>query len=35
MTIVKERYEGAIAWLSDILHGTDFDDVDRCVALPR
>jgi len=32
--VVKEDYEAAIVWLSDIVYGTQFDDIERCVRLP-
>ncbi|GAA5857081.1 hypothetical protein JCM9279_001948 [Rhodotorula babjevae] len=31
--VVKEDYEKAITWLSDIIYGTQFDDVDRLTTL--
>ncbi|GAA6054753.1 hypothetical protein JCM3770_000926 [Rhodotorula araucariae] len=30
---VKEHYEEAIAWLSDVIYGTQFDDRDRLTSL--
>ncbi|KPV78065.1 uncharacterized protein RHOBADRAFT_40608 [Rhodotorula graminis WP1] len=31
--VVKEDYEKAIAWLSDIVYGTQFDDIERLATL--
>ncbi|BGP44450.1 hypothetical protein JCM10450v2_000264 [Rhodotorula kratochvilovae] len=31
--VVKEEYEKAIAWLSDVIYGTQFDDIDRLTSL--
>ncbi|GAA5820516.1 hypothetical protein JCM3770_002282 [Rhodotorula araucariae] len=31
--VVKEHYEEAIAWLSDVIYGTQFDDIDRLTSL--
>lgn len=32
--VAKEDYEKAIVWLSDVIYGTQLDDVDRCACAP-